>query len=441
MIVQKLYDFLCTHNVEHKKFLLAVSGGMDSMAMAHIFLQLNILFEVAHCNFQLRGHDADLDEKLVQDWCKKNNIKYSVVHFDTKEYCDANKVSIQVGARDLRYAYFNTICKEHALDIIATAHHKNDTIETFLFNIMRGTGIAGLSSIPAVNKNIVRPMLDISKKEIEHYVKENVIAYREDSSNAKNDYTRNKIRNELLPLMQQIVTNVEDRIADTIQISKEVEQLYTQQVNTQLKKIIQQKGIDIYIPIKKITKLEPLRTLLWELVKPFNYSPKQVVDILSLLTASTGKYVASKSHFCIKHRDFLILTSVQPTETEFVLIQAEDKEIETQNFALKIKQHKNIPATFENSNEVLVVDAGKIEFPLVLRKWKQADYMYPLGMTKKKKIARILIDSKMPMHEKNNCWVLESNKKIVWLCGIRMDERYKITKQTKNLLHISIHKK
>jgi tRNA(Ile)-lysidine synthase len=421
-----------------KKYLLAVSGGIDSMVMADLFLQQQLEFSVAHCNFQLREEDSNLDEQLVIDWCTKNNIDYFIKRVDTKEYCAQHKCSIQVGAREIRYAFFDEICADKNIDFIVTAHHQDDTIETTLFQFFRGTGIQGLTGIPARNQKIIRPLLSYSKQQIVDYAAKFQVAFREDKSNLKQDYSRNKMRLHIIPQLEELYPAFKNNIANNIHRMNEVNEIYLQQIKNYKKKLIEQRGKDFYIPILKLKTITPLATILFELIKEFHFSYEQTLQVLQLLERQTGSLVASQSHQIIKNRNFLIVTEKNTQLSELILIDEGNTKIETQDFVMKLKSIRADKFEINKGLKYCAIDAKLIEFPLLLRKWRTGDYLYPFGMTKKKKLSKVLIDAKIPLHEKETIWVVESNKKIVWVVGVKSDNRFRVSEKTQNVLCFEI---
>jgi tRNA(Ile)-lysidine synthase len=421
-----------------KKYLLAVSGGIDSMVMADLFLQQQLEFSVAHCNFQLREEDSNLDEQLVIDWCIKNNIDYFIKRVDTKEYCAQHKCSIQVGAREIRYAFFDEICADKNIDFIVTAHHQDDTIETTLFQFFRGTGIQGLTGIPARNQKIIRPLLSYSKQQIVDYAAKFQVAFREDKSNLKQDYSRNKMRLHIIPQLEELYPAFKNNIANNIHRMNEVNEIYLQQIKNYKKKLIEQRGKDFYIPILKLKTITPLATILFELIKEFHFSYDQTLQVLQLLERQTGSLVASQSHQIIKNRNFLIVTEKNTQLSELILMDEGNTKIETQDFVMKLKSIRADKFEINKGLKYCAIDAKLIEFPLLLRKWRTGDYLYPFGMTKKKKVSKVLIDAKIPLHEKETIWVVESNKKIVWVVGVKSDNRFRVSEKTQNVLCFEI---
>lgn len=425
--------------------LLAVSGGIDSVVLVDLFSKSDISFSIAHCNFKLRGDESNRDETFVTKLAKRYNKELFVKQFDTETYASQNKISIQEAARKLRYDWFSQLIKQKidvtnnqpsTINFIATAHHANDNIETLLINFFRGTGIGGLHGILPKQKNIIRPLLFAKREEIESYAKENPLNWVEDSSNASDKYTRNFFRHRLLPLVKETFANAEDNLLQNIQRFSEAEVLYQQAIDLHKKKLIEIKGIEWHIPVLKLQKTEPLQSVLWEIVKDFHFISSQVHDIQNLLNAENGKYVASSSHRIIRNRAWLIIAPIQAEEAQHILIEETDKNVVYQNSILSLKQLSTINYQPPTDKNIATVDAKHIQYPLLLRKWKQGDYFYPLGMKKKKKLSKFFIDSKLSKTEKENVWVIEMNKKIVWVVNYRIDDRFKITDNTKEVLEI-----
>lgn len=416
-----------------KSYLIAVSGGVDSMVLCDLLLRHGYNFSVAHCNFGLREKESDADEQLVTQWCDTHQVKIFVKKFDTQLYAEQQHLSIQLAARELRYDFFRKLCEAHSINYILTAHHQDDNIETVFFHFVRGTGIQGLTGIPFQNENVMRPLLSFTKKEILQYAEENNIIFREDSSNQKNTYTRNKIRNAILPAIEEFLPTVKQNIVQNIQRLSEANEIYNQRIAQCQKKLIELRGKDFYIPILKLKNITPLNTVLYELLKPFDFSYEQAQQAIMIMDSEAGRKIETQNYRLLKDRRFFIISKKETTVTDILYIDEDTTQIETSDALWNIRcvaadKHKIIV-----DKSVIQVDASQLEFPLILRRWRQGDYMYPLGMKKKKKIARILIDEKVPLHEKENIWVVESNKKIICVAGIKTDERFKVTDKTKRI--------
>lgn len=421
---------------EAKTVLLTVSGGMDSMVMATLFAQSKISFAVAHCNFQLRGEEADADEKLVQDWCAQHAIPFYVNRFDTRQYSTTWKMGIQETARKLRYDWFATLRQQQGFSFIATAHHRDDSIETVLMNLFKGTGIRGLAGIPVQNGAIIRPLLFASRERIRQFAQAHQVPFREDSSNTDDKYLRNAVRHHLIPTIQNQFPQATDRLQESVSRFSQAADIYEKGVAEILKKLVEKRGNDTYIPVRKLLLQKPLETIVYELFRPYQFTTAQTAQLIALLQAPSGKHVASATHKVIKDRDFLIVTAAPPATGDFYTIDAIPCSLTTDTLSFRFSQ-SNMPTDITADKNSACIDAAQLVFPLILRRWRMGDYFYPLGMgMKKKKLSRYLIDVKMPIHLKEQLWVLESNKRIVWVVGQRLDERFRITEKTTTVLKV-----
>lgn len=426
--LKEFEQFWIKNNFPNKnhKILIAVSGGIDSMALCHILYSLNYQIQIAHCNFQLRGDASNADEALVRQWATEHQIPFHCVHFDTNTEIAHQKKGVQEVARNLRYQWFKKLQELHQITYIATAHHANDNVETLFINLSKGTGISGMHGIPCVNEFIIRPLLFATRKMIENFVIENNIPYREDQSNLSDKYLRNKIRHHIIPLFEKINPLVVKHINESIFRFADAEKIYNKAVEKNLTKLMEKRGEDVYIPIKLLLKQEGFQSLIYEISSRYNFTAHQTNEILKLIDSESGHYVVSNQYKIIKNRDFLIVTALNTTDTELLVINTDTQNITLSNGSLNISHINNFDNLPTQPNTACVA-MQKLDTPLIIRRWKQGDYFYPFGMKmKKKKLSKFFIDLKIPLHEKNKIWVLESNKKIVWLIGLRMDERFKI---------------
>ncbi len=416
--------------------LVTVSGGIDSMALAHLFLAGGIKFAVAHCNFQLRGEASEQDENFVAGWCATHNVTLHKTRFETKKCSEEWKKGTQETARILRYEWFEKVRKDNQYHKIATAHHANDNVETMLINLFKGTGISGLHGILPEQNNIIRPLLFATKEDVLAYAAENGITHREDASNASDDYLRNAVRHNIVPAIQALFPNAINNVNEGIGRFGEAEVLYKKALKAELKKLIEQRGQDFYIPVLKLLKCGPLPTICYELVHPYGFSSAQAAQVLGLLSSESGHYVQSPTHRIIRNRDFLIITSLPTQAADLILVERAPCTIDTARYRFTFSIIDK-PAEIPTSPDTALIGLENITFPLMLRKWKTGDYFYPLGMKmKKKKVSRVLINEKVPLHEKENTWVIECSKRIAWLAGIRLDERFKIKPGTEKVLQV-----
>ena len=426
------------------KLLLAVSGGLDSVVLCALCKQANYNFAIAHCNFKLREAASDADEKFVQHLAATYKVSFYVKSFDTISIAATTKKSVEETARNLRYNWFEVLRVENNFDYIITAHHADDNIETVMMNFFRGTGIKGLRGILPKHHKIIRPLLFARRNELQAFTTTNNLAFVTDHTNAENDYTRNYFRNTILPLVSERYPEAKENILKNIQRFTETEILYRQSVNLHIKKLAEPKGNEVHIPVLKLLKTVPLATVVYELIKGYGFTAHQVDETVALLQTETGKYIQSATHRIIKNRNWLIIAPVNTTEALNILIEKKDKRIVFEAGALQIEQHDILQLPPLNDSSVAMLAAAEITFPLLLRKWKQGDYFYPLGMKNlpagrqgKKKLNRFLSDLKISVPQKENTWVIEMNKKIIWVVGMRIDDRFKITPATKTILKIS----
>jgi len=437
--------------------ILAVSGGVDSVVLTNLIFNAGFNFSIAHCNFQLRGEESERDEAFVRSLAEKYGVAIHVKPFDTLQYAEENKLGIQEAARELRYGWFEELISQKSKvksqnkakhsplstlnSQLVTAHHADDNIETVLFNIFRGTGINGLHGILPKQEKIIRPLLFAKREEIVAYAKANKLQWVEDSSNESNKYTRNYIRHEVLPMLKQIFPSVTDNISNSIERWREAEELYHQSLSVHKKKLCTVKGNEVHIPVMKLQQSNPIKTITFEIIKDFGFTAAQTTDVISLLQSESGKYVASATHRIIRNRKWLIITPNKTAEADNILIEAGEEQVVFAEGEMVVDSRQltvdRLPST---DNHIATLDSSDIKFPLLLRKWKQGDYFYPLGMRKKKKVSRFLIDQKVSLNDKEKVWVVESNKKIIWIVGHRIDDRFKITPSTKEVLRFSFKK-
>lgn len=461
-LLNRFTQYIKEQNLFQKtdQLLLAVSGGIDSVILTELCHQSGYNFFIAHCNFHLREEESDRDEEFVRTLAGNYSVPVYVKSFDTEEYAAENKISIQVAARDLRYTWFRELAgqvrkgreegdsgKLTGPVKILTAHHANDNIETLLMNFFKGTGIKGLQGILPTQGDLIRPLLFATKEEIVQFAKENTLSFVEDSSNLLDKYTRNYFRNQWIPSVQKIFPQVEENLINNIERFKEIDLLYTQAINVHRSKLIEQRGKEIHIPVLKLLKVTPLKTVLYEIIKDYGFTAHQTEEAIKLLTSDTGKYISSGTHRIIKNRNWIIIAPIDHSESQHIVIEKSDDKIQFDQGVLIFKNDQEVPKNIMTTSANLVfVDAARLEYPLLLRKWKQGDYFYPLGMKKKvsgkpgkKKLSKFFIDQKMSLAEKESIWVLESNKRIVWIINRRLDDRFKITPQTNSCVSVEFN--
>lgn len=420
------------------RYLLAVSGGIDSVALCELSKQAELNFSIAHCNFGLRGEESDRDEAFVRSLGEKYGVEVFVKKFSTSEYAAETRLSIQEAARELRYAWFDEVRKENDFTATLLAHHADDNIETLLMNFFRGTGLEGMGGMPEekTGAHCLRPMLPFRRSAIEDFAKVNQLTWVEDSSNAANKYTRNFFRNELIPQLKAVFPKVEENLLDNIRRFQQTSELYNEMIGNLKKKVCESRGEEVHIPVLKLMKYKDT-SLIYEVIKDFGFGEKVVEEVIKLADANSGKYIANDKFRIIRHRAWFIVAPLATSAQTFVI----DKGQELVQFADQQLQVKDLQIEkFKLNKEASVaqLDAKDIQFPLVLRKWKAGDYFYPLGMHKKKKLARFFIDQKLSKTEKEKAWVIESHKRIIWVVGQRIDDRFKITDATREVLQLSL---
>jgi len=420
-------------------FLLAVSGGLDSVVLTELAWRAGLSIEIAHCHFGLRGAESDRDALFVKDLAGRLGVKLHLKYFDTKKLADALGVSIQETARTIRYNWFDELVQQQHFSALLLGHHADDSIETVLMNFFRGTGVKGLTGIPSRNGSRFRPLLSFRRADLEEYAVQNGLEWVQDSSNAESAYTRNFFRNELLPRIREIFPAADENILRNAARFTAVNDYIDRCVKKDLASMLEKKGAEWRLPVRKFKKLGH-DILLYELVKTFGFGEKQLPDIRSLMDAANGKYIESENYQLVKHGLWLYI-SPKIKEEGLFLIEEDHETIDTSQFRLQISRPVAAGLTIDTASFVAQLDASDIRYPLVLRCWKAGDYFYPLGLRKKKKIARFLIDSRVPKHRKEKVWVLESDKRIIWVVGMRIDDRFKITPATSSILLITLQDK
>ena len=418
--------------LQGKKLFLAVSGGLDSMVLVHLFQQLNYEIVVLHCNFQLRGLESFEDQQFIQEYSNTNAIPFVFTQFDTEAFAADFKVSIQVAARELRYSWFYEQLAIQKGDFILTAHHADDNLETFLINLSRGTGLEGLIGIPAQNEKVIRPLLFFSRQQIEEYASVNKLKWREDSSNDSDKYLRNKIRHHLVPLLKELNPNFISSFEKTQSFLSEAQDLVDDAAIMVYQQVAREEGEDIYFDLGRLLQLPNYSSYLYQWLKEFGFTAWD--DIYELVDGQSGKQVLAPYFRLIKDRDCLILSPLQSQENQ--------QEFEIESLESKVKFPLNLDFSTVSkigvaSNSTIFVDQDKLVFPLTLRHWNEGDVFQPFGMEgKSKKVSKLFKDEKLSLIDKEKVWLLCSNNQVVWVVGIRQDERFKIDPNSKNLLKI-----
>lgn len=417
--------------------LLAVSGGVDSTVMVHLFKKSGFRFGIAHLNFQLREKDSVADELFVKELAAENEVPYFVTVAGTLQYAKEHRISIQMAAREIRYAWLEEIRLRNGFHFIGTAHHQDDVIETVLLNIFRGTGIHGLHGISSKQGKIIRPLLPFFKKELLEYASKNAISFREDVSNSESGYDRNKIRLEIIPFIEQTYPVFAQTFSENISNWNDADLLYTSYIRQLKRKLVQANEDGHFISIPAICRLPGAKTILYELIKDYGFTSDQSAQVYKAFGAISGKVFTSLTHQVLKDRNQLILSSLASTAVSIKLITTSDRHLQLGSVKIKLAVHDANSFMIPNDPSINCLNYDLLAFPLVLRKWKQGDYFYPLGMKKKKKVSDYLIDSKIPLSAKEKIWILQSGDNIACIMGERIDDRFKVTSGTKKIYVIS----
>ena len=409
------------------KLILGISGGADSVCLMHVFLELGYSFELAHCNFNLRGEESDADEYFVKELAKEHQLKIHVKQFDTLVYAAENKISTQMAARDLRYAWFEKLRIKSSAKYLAIAHHANDDVETFFINLVRGSGLKGFLGIKEKNNAIVRPLLSVSRLEIEQYLKDRGLVFREDSSNASVKYLRNKIRHELIPLLAQMNPSIQQTVKDEMRILEGVAQIYASKVEEVRKDLTQEKNGIVQLEISALLALNPLHSYLYELLSAYGFYAVEAIS--KALQGQSGKQFFSSTHQLVVDRENIFISLLNKENEVFEITEKTISLVHPLEINFKVTTDK----TIIYDNNIAQLDIEKLKFPLTLRKWKEGDKFIPLGMKKFKKLSDFFIDSKFSIIDKQEQWLLCSGVDIVWVLGCRIDERYKLESNTKKV--------
>ena len=420
MLMKKVKEFIEKEDLFSKqdKILVALSGGADSVALTRILITLGYHCEAAHCNFELRGEESDRDEDFVRNFCRSLNIKCHSIHFETRRYAAQQSISIEMAARELRYNWFSKICEESDCQVVAVAHHKDDSVETMLLNLIRGTGINGLLGIRPKNGNVVRPLLCASRQEVVEYLHRMNQTYVTDSTNLEDEYTRNKIRLNLLPLMEEINPSVKDGLVKTASYLNDISKVYQQAIKESIDRIFITPEKEI--SIEKLINEPAPQALLFEVLSPLGFNSTQVEEVYGSLNGQPGKRFISSQWQVVKDRDLLLIEKVKTANDKPQIIFEEV--LFTKEFV--IPKDKNT-ACF---------DANKFKGVISIRKWEKGDYFIPFGMKGKKLVSDFMTDSKFSLLKKEQQWVLSCNDQIAWLIGERTDNRFRIDDSTQKVI-------
>ena len=414
-----------------QKILVACSGGLDSIVLLHLLQKIGLTLGVAHCNFKLRGAHSDADLSFVETIAANLGVPVFTTVFDTKTYAKTQGVSTQVAARELRYQWFYSTARANGYDRIATGHHADDDLETFFINLSRVTGLRGLTGIASNTEQLIRPLLPFSRAQIMQFAKKEELFWREDSSNSTRDYLRNKLRLDVIPAFKGVNKTVLQNFKQTQQHLKESQALLEDYITLVTKLVVSHTDAGYEIDIKQLQALPNTNTLLFELLYPYGFTDFKA--IASILESEVGKKVLSKQYVLHKDRNHLVLTTKeQVVDSRVYCIDAKQ-----QNCTIPIKLNfTKVAQVGEHEPHSLYVDAAKLTYPLKVRAWRLDDVFHPFGMKGKKKLTKFFKDEKLSLLSKNSVWVLESGDEIVWVIGLRPDDRYKVTSATKEVLKI-----
>jgi tRNA(Ile)-lysidine synthase len=421
------------------KVLLAVSGGIDSVVMSRLFSEAGYDFGIAHCNFGLRGEESDADEKFVRKLARKAKAPCYVKYFDTEQFAEDHSLSIQMAARELRYNWFEELASAEGYQYIALAHHKGDLLETMLLNLTRGTGIAGLHGIMPKRGRFIRPLLFASKEQIYAYVTENQVIWREDSSNASTKYQRNKIRHEVVPVLQELNPKLEQTFEQSAEKIGAVERLFYRQADTLRRLALQKKGPDWALAIQPVLDSAEPVLFLSEVLSQWGFSYAQAKEVLAVYQQAgtvSGKVFDAPTHRLNLDRGQLLISPKNLQQYQSLEIEEGTESIDYAGWELHFKTLSSEGYKIKADRYLAALDKDKLKYPLKLRSWKPGDWFCPLGMNKKKKLSDFMIDEKIPLNLKERVLVLTSGESIVWVLGFRIDNRYKLTDKSTEVLEI-----
>ncbi|CEN34054.1 tRNA lysidine(34) synthetase TilS [Capnocytophaga cynodegmi] len=457
---ERFEEHICQNfNLKDKRILVAISGGVDSMVLATLFYQLNYDIVLAHCNFQLRGEESDQDEIFVRNFGENLAVKTIIKRFDTLQFSAESKLNTQLSARKLRYDWFYEIASENQCDYIATAHHADDNLETFIINLSRGSGLDGLLGIPQKNGKIIRPMLLFSREEILEFAKQNSIHWREDSSNQTEKYVRNKIRHTIIPVLKEIHPTFLENFKETQHYLSQSSRFIEENIQKIKEQCFEEREYQTIIRLEPLRNVSDVDFVLHKLFYPYNF--RNISDLKKMLYAESGKQLFSPTHHLISGRDYLVLMKTSPKNEElegegiiFLINENHFDRKDTIKLSISdVRSYLSLEMTIlkqdinhffdleqlkNENNEVAYFDYDTLQFPLMLRHKKEGDFFYPIGMQQKKKLSKFYIDEKYSLFDKDQQWLLCSQENIAWVIGKRMDNRFKVTNKTQRILKVSI---
>ena len=441
-MLKKIAHFIEQHKLlsKDKKYIVALSGGADSVCLLLVLQRLGYDVEAAHCNFKLRGEEADRDEQFCVELCKKNDIKIHLVHFDTNFYAISHKISIEMAARELRYSYFENIRRDIGADAVCVAHHQNDCAETVILNLVRGTGIQGLAGIQPKRDNIVRPLLCVSRDEIEGFLADEGQDFITDSTNLDDLYVRNKIRLNIIPMMEKINPAAVQNIVKTAIRLNEANKVFCHSIEEASMRVSDSTAEGLVIDIEKLKREVSTEYTLFNILKNYGFNPDQIEAIDSNLEAPTGTIYLSESHQLLFNRGKIIVTERLNSAISLKIPETGKYVFGDKGEALKVEL-KTVDSTFTISKDknIATLDARNIRFPLIFRNVRNGDRFVPFGMKGSKLVSDYLTDRHRSLNEKRNQMVVEdADGRIIWLAGERTDNRFRVDAATTEVLIITL---
>ena len=431
---EQIQQYIIQHQLlsGEKPVVVGISGGADSVALLHILVSLGYKCIAAHCNFNLRGDESFRDEQFTIDFTKRLQVPLCKISFETNKYAQENRLSVEMAARELRYRWFEELLNTYDADAVAVAHHRDDSVETLLINLTRGSGLTGLTGIKPKNGNVVRPLLCVSREDIYAYIENNGLEYVTDSSNSSDIYTRNFIRLKVIPLLEEINPSVKASLARTANHLYDASLIYNHSIEEARRVIIQSNRLSI----SALLSFPAPATILYEMLKPYGFSRTVCESIFTVLDKDSGKIFYSSTHRLLKDRSDLLIDVLSGEDNRAYLINLEDDNVdlpvELKPEIVVIKEDYQI----EKDKKFAYFDFDKLSFPLVLRHWQEGDWFVPFGMKGKKKISDYFSDKKFSLFDKEKTWLLCSGQDVIWIVGERTDNRYRIEKTTKRVLKL-----